>query len=471
VNYVHIVTTIKPPHRVMRGLTVLRDERSELQLIATGVIVAVSAATTRPLGWTGHGLLTAILLVACSVMLGLRHLPVRVLPAQAGVPALVLWAVLAAALVSSSQHGSGYLYAFYCAGHAGYRLESRPALMVAAAVSILTGGALLLHIGVGYHQLPWLVGAATGFAVFIGMASRSSAQALASALAAAASAERAARAEANEVVLAERGRIARDVHDVLAHSLAGINMQLELADALLDTGDVKRARQATQRAQSLVRESLTEAQRTVRALREDTLPLVDTVRAMLTSTGRPDTLVVDGTVREVDVKAAQNLVRIAQESLTNATKHAPGAAVLVTVTYEPNAVGLEVVNDPAPGAPNAGGSGMGLVGMQERVALLGGVHPGAEPDPARHRRRGADDVRRRGIDPGRTQRRCPWLPDQGLRPRRHRPRHPRRRGRSGRAGPRRPGTAGRRHADHRTTTRRRGRPGTGDVGPGRSHPA
>jgi signal transduction histidine kinase len=373
VNYVHPVTTTTPPHPVMRGLTALRDERSELQLIASGVIVAAAVVTTRPLGWTGHGLVTAILLVACSVMLALRHVPAGVLPARSGVLWLWLWAVLAAALIASSQHGCGYLFAFYCAGHAGYRLPTRPALAVAAAGSALSGGVLLLHIGVGYHQLPWLVGAATGFAVFIGMASRSSAQALTSALAAAASAERAARAEASEVVLAERGRVARDVHDVLAHSLAGINMQLELADALLDTGDVERARAATRRAQSLVRESLTEAQRTVRALREDTLPLLDTLRAMLVSTGRPGTIDVCGAARDVDVTLAQNLVRIAQESLTNATKHAPGAVVVVTVTYTSAAVALEVVNDPAPGAPNASGSGMGLVGMQERVALLGGA--------------------------------------------------------------------------------------------------
>jgi signal transduction histidine kinase len=374
VNYVHTVTTLKPPHRVMRGLTALRGERNELQLFATGVIVAVSVASTRPLGWAGPGLLTAVLLVACSVLLALRHLPAGVRSARQNVTALVLWAVLAAALVASSRHGSGYLYAFYCAGHAGYRLPTRPALAMAAACSGLTGGVLLLHIGVGYHNLPWLVGAATGFAVFIGMTSRSSAQALASALAAAASAERAARAEANEVVLAERGRVARDVHDVLAHSLAGINMQLELADALLDTGDVARAREATRRAQSLVRESLTEAQRTVRALREDTLPLVATLQAILTSTGRPGGITVCGTVQEIDVRAAQTLVRIAQESLTNATKHAPGAVVAVTVTYASDAVALEIVNDPVPGgAPNASGSGMGLVGMQERVALLGGA--------------------------------------------------------------------------------------------------
>lgn len=370
-NYGRTVTTVRLPHPVQRGLTVLRGERAELQLIATVVIVAVSALTTEPLGRTGHGVLTATLLVACSAMLALRHLPAGMLSPRQGLMLLLLWAVLAAALVASSRHGCGYLFAFYCAGHAGYRLAPRAALLVAAACSVLTGGVLLLHVGVGYHNLAWIVGAMTGVAVFIGMTSRSSAQALAAA-ASADRAARAARAEANEVVLAERGRIARDVHDVLAHSLAGINMQLELADALLDTGDVQQAQRATRSAQSLARESLTEAQRTVRALREDTLPLIETLRAMLGSSNGPNTLTVSGTPRDVDTAIAQNLVRIAQESLTNTAKHAPGAALAVTVSYAPDSVALDIVNDPATGASSPGGSGMGLVGMRERVALLGG---------------------------------------------------------------------------------------------------
>lgn len=144
-------------------------------------------------------------------------------------------------------------------------------------------------------------------------------------IAASESAERAALAEARTAVLTERGRIARDVHDVLAHSLAGINMQLELADALIDTGDLEKVREANARAHALVKESLKQAQWTVHALREDALPLVESLTAMVESSGHHDALTVTGTDRELPTQVTQNLLRIAQESLTNAARHAPGA--------------------------------------------------------------------------------------------------------------------------------------------------
>ncbi|WP_327257184.1 histidine kinase [Streptomyces sp. NBC_01244] len=87
--------------------------------------------------------------------------------------------------------------------------------------------------------------------------------------------DRADRAEARTAVLSERGRIARDVHDVLAHSLAGINMQLELTDALIDTGDLEKVREANAKAHALVKESLKQAQWTVHALIETTRRLCE----------------------------------------------------------------------------------------------------------------------------------------------------------------------------------------------------
>jgi signal transduction histidine kinase len=375
VSYRRDVPLEQPLRQLARGLLASgrRDADTGLQQLVTVVIIVVTALSTEPLGWTGHGLATVIVLVICSALLASRHLSSSVIPDPRRLILLLAGAVAAAAMVALSRHGTGYLFAFYLAGHAGYRLVAADALKVAVACSVLSGGVLLLHIGVGHHNLPWLVGAATGFSVLVGMVSRSQQQALASALSAADSAERAAQAEAREAVLAERGRIARDVHDVLAHSLAGINMQLEVADALLETGDVQRARAATQRAQSLVRESLVESQRTVRALREDTLPLVETLQALLDSSTTAQRLDVIGTVREVDTRSAQNLVRIAQEALTNAAKHAAGALVHARLTYAAATVELEVVNERPEAAPvNDSGSGMGLVGMRERAALLNG---------------------------------------------------------------------------------------------------
>jgi signal transduction histidine kinase len=156
-------------------------------------------------------------------------------------------------------------------------------------------------------------------------------------------------------------------------------MQLEVTDALLESGDIDRARQAAQRAQSLVRSGLTEVQRTVGDLREDALPLVETLRSMLASLSDAGTLTVDGPPRELPVRLTQVIVRCAQEALTNAHKYAPGAPVrihLEHLEHLPEETVLEVVNSapPAGSRPLAGaGSGMGLVGMRERLDLVGGT--------------------------------------------------------------------------------------------------
>lgn len=111
-------------------------------------------------------------------------------------------------------------------------------------------------------------------------------------------------------------------------------MQLELADALLDTGDLDKVREANDKAHSMVKESLKQAQWTVHALREDALPLLESLTAMLESSGHRDVLTVTGTVRQVPhAQVTQNLLRIAQESLTNAARHAPGGEVSVELTF------------------------------------------------------------------------------------------------------------------------------------------
>ncbi|MGW7309698.1 sensor histidine kinase, partial [Streptomyces sp. NPDC054835] len=255
-----------------------------------------------------------------------------------------------------------------------YRLSVKPAVALAVALSLLCGAALAVRADPGQQGLLFMAGLSTGALVLAGMSGRSRSQAVEAAIAAAAASERAARAEARTLVLTERSNVARDVHDVLAHSLAGINMQLELADALIEVGETEKAREATARAQSLVRESLKQAQWTVRALREEDLPLLESLTAMLESSGHRQALTVTGTVRELPTQTAHNLLRIAQEALTNATRHAPGGTVRVTVSYEEKTTTLSILNGPATLPVSTGaGSGMGLIGIRERVALMNGT--------------------------------------------------------------------------------------------------
>lgn len=349
-----------------------RDPR--VQWALTTAVVVAGALTIRPMDVSGQGLVVAVLFVLNCAALLARGLPADRVPPRAAVVWLSLGVLAAAALIGASRSGTGYLFAFFLCGHIGYRLPARQAVVLAPACGLLCGGVLYFGIGPGHQELPWAVGLTTGAPVLIGMLNRVQHQAVAAALSAAESAERAARAEAQAAVLTERGRIARDVHDVLAHTLAGINMQLELADALLDTGDLEKVRAANDKAHSLVKESLKQAQWTVHALREDALPLVETLTAMIESSGHRDALTVHGSPVQVPARVTQNLLRIAQESLTNAARHAPGGEVRVELSFSASATTLTVRNRPATRTVDAGaGSGMGLIGMRERVALLDGT--------------------------------------------------------------------------------------------------
>nr|WP_042804797.1 histidine kinase [Streptomyces sp. C] len=345
-----------------------------MQWAVSVAVVVVGLLTIRPMGPRGRGLAVAALFAVNSAALLARRLPEHKVPRRLALVWLTLGVVAAAALIGLSSSGTAYLFAFFLAGHIGYRLDTRTALVLAGFCSLLCGAVLYLRLGPGHEALPWVFGLTTGTPVLVGIVNRTQRQAVRAAIDAAESAERAARAEARTAVLTERGRIARDVHDVLAHSLAGINMQLELADALIDTGDLEKVREANAKAHGLVKESLKQAQWTVHALREDALPLRETLASMLASSGHADALTVSGTVREVPARAVQNLLRIAQEALTNAARHAPGGAVAVELAFAPGSTALRIRNRPGtrPAVPGAG-SGMGLIGMRERVALLGGT--------------------------------------------------------------------------------------------------
>lgn len=355
-------------------------DNNPIQIFGTVVGIAVCAVAVRPIGMSGTGLAVLCLLVLVSLMMCTRLIPEGRLAPGPQLAVLCVWSAGAAALMSLEHSGASALFAYFVTGHAGYRLDSRRSLPFAAITSALCASALLLPWS--GHGTSWIVGAFTGVSVLVGISNRAHTDALRSARAAAEQSELAARAEARAEALAERARIARDVHDVLAHSLAGVNMQLEVTDALLESGDIDRARQAAQRAQSLVRSGLTEVQRTVGDLREDALPLVETLRSMLASLSDAGTLTVDGPPRELPVRLTQVIVRCAQEALTNAHKYAPGAPVRIHLEHLehpehlPEETVLEVVNSepPAGSRPLAGaGSGMGLVGMRERLDLVGGT--------------------------------------------------------------------------------------------------
>jgi signal transduction histidine kinase len=177
--------------------------------------------------------------------------------------------------------------------------------------------------------------------------------------------------------LAERARIARDVHDVLAHSLAGLSLSLQGARLMLvrDGASPEAVEQVT-RAQGLAAEGLAEARRAVAALREDAVPdvraLGDLVTAYRLESGAPASFEVDGQERELPADVLSTLYRTLQESLVNIRKHAPGAPVEVRLSYgDPLRLTVDDRQDKRP--ERAAPGGYGLLGMRERADLVGGT--------------------------------------------------------------------------------------------------
>lgn len=176
--------------------------------------------------------------------------------------------------------------------------------------------------------------------------------------------------------LAERNRIGREVHDVLAHSLGALSVQLDAADALLETGgDTAKARELVQRARRNAIEGLTETRNAVRALRDDAVALAEQLAALAAAEDAQLTSV--GVQRSLPRDAEHALYRAAQEGVSNARKHAPGAPVTLRLEYGPSATVLTVANGPCPDrnptSPlHTTGAGLGLRGMRERIESVGG---------------------------------------------------------------------------------------------------
>jgi signal transduction histidine kinase len=191
-------------------------------------------------------------------------------------------------------------------------------------------------------------------------------------------------------VLEERARIAREIHDVLAHSLGALGIQLQTVRVLFTThNDPDRALEALAAAQHMASGGLAETRRAVHALRTDTLPLHDELaRATAEHAAQHHVQVhyqTTGTPPRLPPEATVALLRIAQESLVNAVKHAPGADIAVSLDYRADSVRLTVANPLAANGPRSDGlrtldAGYGLTGMRERLLLLRGTLEAGQRD-------------------------------------------------------------------------------------------
>ncbi len=179
----------------------------------------------------------------------------------------------------------------------------------------------------------------------------------------------------------ERARVARELHDVLAHSLGVVVVQAEAAEEALDRRP-EVAAESLRSIQRTGREALVEVRRLVGVLREDEAvrepsrgagAVAELVRGV-SAAGLPVELDVDGSVEGLPAAPDLAVYRIVQESLTNVLKHAGASRARVHIARGPDRVCVEVTDD-GRGAPGGtdDGAGNGLRGMRERVTALGGT--------------------------------------------------------------------------------------------------
>ena len=180
-------------------------------------------------------------------------------------------------------------------------------------------------------------------------------------------------------VLSERNRLAREIHDTLAQGLAGISLQLELVARMLSIKP-EAAKASLDQARQLVRSNLDEARRSVwdlrsQALENNDLPAAvsESAKQLTANTSTQVQVKVGGTYRQLSRLIEDNLLRITQEAITNAIKHAQADLIRVELNYEPKILRL-TVNDNGRGFDDKiqHDKHYGLVGMKERATQIGG---------------------------------------------------------------------------------------------------
>lgn len=193
---------------------------------------------------------------------------------------------------------------------------------------------------------------------------------------------------AREAIINERARIARELHDAIAHSVSMMVVQAGAERRLLD-GAAGSTHEVLHTIERVGRGALTEMRRLVGMLRSDSdnelapqpaLSDLPRLVAQVNEAGLPVELEIEGESKELPVGIELSAYRIVQEALTNALKHAGEAHARVHVRYGPESLELEIVDDGAGAATPVASGGHGLTGMRERVALYGGrLDAGAHP--------------------------------------------------------------------------------------------
>jgi signal transduction histidine kinase len=338
---------------------------------------------------SGHGRGLVVALTLAAAVLAWLWWTVHPLSDRGITPDLWLMAGAGGLLLGAAPDTAASAFPFIAVVATGLRVEIR----AAAPVGVLGVGALAvgdaIYDGIGIGLVAYALGfAASALAASNG---RQSAQRAEQAELLLAQTQRSQEEQLRAARLEESTRIARDIHDVLAHALAGLTIQLEATSALIEQGaDHTEVMARVQRAHELAKEGLRETRLAVGALRGEAVAAPAAVEALVAEyraeVDAPTELAIDGNRERLAGPTGQAVLRVVQEALTNVRKHAPGAAVSVTVDAgaQPGDEIVVVVQDRptatsvarGPGGSSslaATGGGYGLEGMRERARGLGGT--------------------------------------------------------------------------------------------------
>jgi PAS domain S-box-containing protein len=191
--------------------------------------------------------------------------------------------------------------------------------------------------------------------------------------------KRAEEASREAAIIAERNRMARDLHDTFAQGFTGVIVQLEAAEDAWSKGLSTAAGEHLARACELARASLQEARLFARALRPQALVKKDICEAMATliekmtwGTSVVGAFRLEGEPWPISHELEENLLRIGQEVLTNTLRHARARHFNVILAFEPQGIRFELRDDGAGFDPASQNEGLGLIGIKERVEMMGG---------------------------------------------------------------------------------------------------
>jgi signal transduction histidine kinase len=345
-------------------------------------VIATSIFTTQPspgLGGDGAWVTVGLAVMVAGIALSIRRVE---LPPGQRFLGLCLVSVSGIVLLIAQPHSAGFAVLYYVMAIAGLRLATGPAVI---AWGIGLAGELIVIAVRDVH--PWGTGAGLVFSTlpwyFVTRLVRRLADRHAEAEAMVEELRESREAVAQSAALAERSRVARDMHDVLAHSLSALALQLEGTRLLArGRGADPEVVDGLGRAHHLAATGLAEARQAIAALRGDALPGPERLRELADAFPNA-TLTVSGEPREHSSEERLALYRTAQEALTNVRRHSAADRVEIHLDYAADGTTL-VVQDHGPGAPVALGAasgGYGLTGMRERAELLGGrLSAGATDD-------------------------------------------------------------------------------------------